>query len=562
MKKLLKLLAVALIFISALALTGCKDQYSVYVFTSTGGHITINDSNDKISLKEILYYNKNVNLTFNAHENEGYQFLYWLKDTQVYSTDKSLTLNISQETVIKAMFEKSDSLSITFIDENNKLLTENPLIIQQNEVMKNFPAIPVKDGYIGNFYCGEEKMVEGKKYPYSTSKTFVLKYIKEEFTVSVKYKDCTKNDLTVNLLTESWSVDYNSEVKFSITNNTKREYKVYLNTTSNEIYANAYGVYTVSNISSDMTVIVKLLPNTLLSDDTNQNNKDDEDNTTSDKDNNQSDENITEDTNNKNENTNNQNNNNGNQNNNTSQENNNSNTNNEDINTSTSSSIKNKYSITFDKNQMPSLVKINIKTSSKNYEYKQSKYYVNKNSSFIFDVEDQNGFVVSNRIVYANGEIVPFIDGVYTLKNINENITIAIDHYYTMVFTIDYGKLGHEYYEDKMDGDIVPFYDAVIELHHSRLTNYCSKLDPKKDIITFFVNDTIKKMTLVEFIKYANSSVEDDYKVSSVNLTTTKGSLISRDWLKISYKNSTPTIDIQNKHYFHNSIYNLQLIWE
>ena len=203
MKNLLKLMAIALIFVSILALTGCKDQYSVYVFTSTGGYVTLDDSTDKISLKEILYYNKEVELTFNAHENEGYQFLYWLKDTQVYSAEKSISLKISKETVIKAIFEKSDSLSITFVDENNNLLSENPISIQPDEIMKGFPTIPKKDGYVGSFYCDEDKMVEGAKYPYTTSKTFVLKYIKQQFTVSINYKDCTKDEVSVNLLSDS-----------------------------------------------------------------------------------------------------------------------------------------------------------------------------------------------------------------------------------------------------------------------------------------------------------------------------------------------------------------------
>ena len=257
MKNLLKVLAVTLVFVSSLMLFGCKAQYSVYVFTSTGGYVSINESSDKISLKEILYYNKDVIQTFHAHENEGYQFLYWLKDTQVYSTEKSITLTITNETVIKAIFEKNDTLSITFVDEKNNLLLQTPLSIQPNEIMKNFPTIPTKDGFVGNFYCGEDKMIEGSSYPYTTSKTFVLKYIKEQFKVNINYKNCSNKDITINLLSESLTVDYSGKVKFSITNNTNKEYKVYLD--KNEIYADAYGVFTISNIKCDKIVTIELL---------------------------------------------------------------------------------------------------------------------------------------------------------------------------------------------------------------------------------------------------------------------------------------------------------------
>lgn len=561
MKKLLKVFAIAIIFVSIFALTGCKNNYSVYVFTSTGGYVTINDSKDKISLKEILYYNKDVDLTFNAHENEEHQFLYWLVDTQVYSSEKSIALNITDETVVKAMFEKSGTMSITFVDENNKMLTDSPITIQANEVMSNFPTIPVRDGYVGNFYCGEELMLEGAKYPYTTSKTFVLKYVEQKYTVNIKYENCTRDNVTVNLLENySWTVDFDDEIKFSVTANDDKEYNIFLDSMENQIHANAYGIYTISNISKDLDLIISSVQFNVPEQDTDTDNDDNSDNsdnigdTDTDNDTNTD---ADDDTNTDND-----------SDTNTDSSEDNSNVD-EDTNVEDNKPTTNldpnipQCTITFDESSMPSTTRITVKSYAYEYDYIDSQYYVYKYLSFKFSVKDISLFPASRIIVSANGEELTPENDIYNLTFITENIAITVDMYYRMNMSINYGMVATDYYEDIIDGDYVPFYDAYLELHHSRVSGYMSTIDPDLDLITFYVNDTTKTMSVTEFIDYINSTIQTDpeYKITFISLANKNDEIFINYWANVYYEDEGTDVQMALISYIHQSHYTLHLFW-
>lgn len=526
MKKLFNVMALALILVSALMFGGCKDKtYSVYIFTSTGGYVTVGDSADKISLKEILYYEKEVNLTLTAHENEGNQFLYWTIDTKVYSSEKTINLDIEKETVIKAMFETSNTMSITFVDENNNMLTDTPLAIGANEIMTNFPQIPPRDGYIGNFYCGNDKMVEGAVYPYSTSKTFVLKYVKQSYNVYIQCVDCVLDqDVFVSLVSGyTWTVDHNQEVKFTVTSS-KIEFDVYLGNQENQLNANAYGVYTISNITNDKVVIIKLkqvIDNTPPVDDGEQDSG-------------------------------------------------NENAGNEGTTPDTDPDLDptlEHCTISFDYSIMPKNITVKVESEDFEYDLVDNKYEVYKYLSFEFSLEDSAIYKADYTYVYANGEMIaPDNDGIYKLTNILEDIEIDIEQYYTMNLSINYGQITTINYEDLIDGDVLPYYSAYVSIKHDRISNHMASLDKDTDLITFTINNQPEHMTITEFINYVNSTIETDsqYKIAKINLLNSVGEQHISDWAKVSYdSNGVADITLASTTFTHlSSYYTLSIEWD
>lgn len=109
MKNYFKICLVAIIALTSVIFAGCKDEYSIYLFTSQGGSIIVNDSQDKIRTKDILYRNKSCEIKLQAVADDGYEFEHWLVDSEVFSTEPVVTLKINQETVIKSIFKKFDS---------------------------------------------------------------------------------------------------------------------------------------------------------------------------------------------------------------------------------------------------------------------------------------------------------------------------------------------------------------------------------------------------------------------------------------------------------------------
>ncbi len=109
MKRYLKICLATIIAITSIIFTGCKDEYSIYLFTSQGGSIVVNDSQDKIRTKDILYRDKSCEIKLEAVADDGYEFEHWLVDSQIYSTENIITLTIKQETVIKSIFKKFDN---------------------------------------------------------------------------------------------------------------------------------------------------------------------------------------------------------------------------------------------------------------------------------------------------------------------------------------------------------------------------------------------------------------------------------------------------------------------
>ena len=519
MKKIFNLAVLALILVSALMFGGCKDKtYSVYIFTSTGGYVTVDNSADKISLKEILYYKKETNLTLTAHENEGNQFLYWTIDTKVYSSEKTINLNIKQETVIKAIFETSNIMSITFVDENNNLLSSTPLVISANQVMQGFPQIPYREGYVGNFYCGEEKMLEGNTYPYTTSKTFVLKYVKEEYAVNIQCVDCVLDqDVFVNLVSGyAWTVNFNQEVKFTISSSSI-EFDVYLNNQENQLNANAYGVYTISNITNDKLVIIKfkqVINNTPPVD--NGNNNDNE--PTSPDDNEKLDPTLEHCT------------------------------------------------VSFDYSIMPKNITVNVESEDFEYDIVDNNYEVYKYLSFKFSLEDSATFTADYTYVYANGKkISADNNGIYKITNILEDIEIVVEQYYTMNLSINYGQITTINYEDLIDGDVLPYYSARVLVRHDRISIHMASLDKDKDLIIFNINNESKSMTITEFINYVNSTIDTDpeYKISKITLLNALEEPFIDNWAKVTYDtNGVADITLANKTFIHLTNYTLSIEWD
>lgn len=109
MKKYLKIGLVAIIALTSIIFVGCKDEYSIYLFTSQGGSIIVNDSQDKIRTKDILYRDKSCEIKLQAVADDGYEFEHWLVNSEIFSTEPIITLKIDKETVIKSIFKTFDN---------------------------------------------------------------------------------------------------------------------------------------------------------------------------------------------------------------------------------------------------------------------------------------------------------------------------------------------------------------------------------------------------------------------------------------------------------------------
>ena len=258
MKRLTKTFSVLLILFAMLAFTACKDNdYSVYIFTSTGGTVSIDDSNEKIELKEILRYKKKGSLTLHAHENEGYSFLYWEVNSYFYSIEPTLELTFSGETVIKANFKNNleGEYTIVFFNDNNELLSE--YTIKYNDYI-TLPTVTVPDGYKAVFVDTEDEtniLTSNSKFSYGKNKTFKLKYIAieeevETFTVTAQ----STANCVFNLVSgSSWTVQKGGSVQFTIS--IASGYNLTsVKAGTNAITPDNNGVYTISNITSNLVV--------------------------------------------------------------------------------------------------------------------------------------------------------------------------------------------------------------------------------------------------------------------------------------------------------------------
>lgn len=129
MKKFLRLNLIAIFILSTIVFVGCKNDYSIYLFTSQGGGIVVNDSQSIIKTKDIMYKNGTCQLKLEAKADEGYEFEHWLIDSKIYSTDPIITVEIKDETVIKSIFKQiteSPSLPVNPDEPDNPENPDNP----------------------------------------------------------------------------------------------------------------------------------------------------------------------------------------------------------------------------------------------------------------------------------------------------------------------------------------------------------------------------------------------------------------------------------------------------
>lgn len=251
MKKLAKLSLVLVLLVSAIAFTGCKKKFPVHIFSSEGGYVTVNDNSTVLS-KEILYFNSEKTLTLQAHPNNGYQFMYWLVDTKIYSSEDKLIINVDKEIVIKAVFDNSGSYYITYYDENGTIIGKEA--IESRGIIKNMPNIPQKEGYIGKFFCGDVEVNNGDTFQYSTNKDFRLVYVKKVYTISTN----SSTDYSITAVTGySWNVKYGEDFKFECTPNSG----VSISRVSVEnitLTPDNQGIYTIKNVKKDLKIEVEI----------------------------------------------------------------------------------------------------------------------------------------------------------------------------------------------------------------------------------------------------------------------------------------------------------------
>jgi len=259
MKRLTKTFSVLLILFAMLTFSACKDKdFSVYLFTSNGGTISINDSDEHIELKETVRFSKKGSITLHAHAKEGYTFLYWLVNSYFYSVDTTLDLDVKGETVIKAMFKNNleGEYQITFLDVDGKEISTSP--INYNDYI-TLPTVNVPDGYTAVFFDTENEtdtLSSGRKFNYGTNKVFKLKYIPIE-SEPVKYKvsTITNDNCTFELVSGySWEVQEGGNIQVKIT--AKSGYKIVsVKANSNVITDdNNDNIYEISNISYDIEI--------------------------------------------------------------------------------------------------------------------------------------------------------------------------------------------------------------------------------------------------------------------------------------------------------------------
>ena len=267
MKRLTKTFSVLLILFAMLAFTACKDKnYSVYIFTSTGGTVSVGDSNEQIELKEIIRFKKKGSLTLHANAKENHSFLYWEVNSYVYSKSPTLEISFKGETVIKANFKHNleGEYLITFVNESDIKIEE--YTIKYDEFI-TIPTVPIPDGYKAVFYDKDNEeniLTSGSKFSYGENKIFKLKYIPlntetqpETFTVTPQ----TNANCSFELVNgSSWTVQKGGNIKFKVNVNTG--YKITsVKAGTNALTADALGVYTISNINSNLilTATVELI---------------------------------------------------------------------------------------------------------------------------------------------------------------------------------------------------------------------------------------------------------------------------------------------------------------
>ena len=154
----------ALIVFTSFVFVGCKDKdFSVYIFVGDGGSITINEDKDRILLKEVLTLDEKVDIKLKAYPNEGYVFHQWILGTEVYSDQPEITLTVSEETTIKAVFRNNaTTYTVTYKDANGVNLSSET--IKYGETFKYIPAVPQIEGYTGAFYIGDKKIQNGEAF--------------------------------------------------------------------------------------------------------------------------------------------------------------------------------------------------------------------------------------------------------------------------------------------------------------------------------------------------------------------------------------------------------------
>ena len=193
MKRLLKISLIFLLALTGFIFTGCKGDFSVYLFTSQGGSIAVNNSQDKILTKDILFYDNSTDIKLEAFANIGFEFKHWLIDNDVFSTDLTINISVNKETVIKAIFVKKSAETPIENPDN----PDNP--------DKPTPSDPTKEIPQGYFYIG-----------------FTESYFNDRQSANIILPDNT-NSITINRL--EYYNPQNEVFRFKIVNNFTNEYK-------------------------------------------------------------------------------------------------------------------------------------------------------------------------------------------------------------------------------------------------------------------------------------------------------------------------------------------------
>jgi len=187
MKKFINLCLISLLLVTATIFTGCKKNkdFSLFIFSSEGGYVTIDDSEEKIDMKKTLTLNKKTLKTFSAHASNGYEFDYWEIDSVKNSEDPILVLNIEKETIVLAVFKKEGTSSTTtytlnFVDENDISLASKQ--VEENETFV-LPTVTDRVGFKYVFVDSADSnnvldpTTSQFTFNYTTDKTFKLQWI-------------------------------------------------------------------------------------------------------------------------------------------------------------------------------------------------------------------------------------------------------------------------------------------------------------------------------------------------------------------------------------------------
>lgn len=247
-KNLISLSLVVLTLMLSCVYFGCSKNNTLRIYSSSGGKI-ISEELGIIQTKEVIYFNDAKHLKLTAEPNTNYQFLYWMLDNAVYSDNIELDIVLKKETTIKAVFAKDSSYVITYVDENNKIISSE--LINPGEQISHIPYFPNRNEYEATFWCENTKILPASIYSYYKNQIFKLRWTKQIFHLSY---DISTDWQLILLNGYSFDVEYGDSIKFQI--------DVLVPNLSIEVYYNSIkinplgNVYTISNITNSSKIFV------------------------------------------------------------------------------------------------------------------------------------------------------------------------------------------------------------------------------------------------------------------------------------------------------------------